>query len=822
MNIDTHIKGNASRFSSEGSVAVKSLNLRYPEVFHTALTPKDVSLGYKIQRTPSEIIMDKLNLTVDDFKISGRCAIKDIDKDDPLITAEALSSPIPLEKFGPFIPYGIISGGVADFIKTRIKGGVYQLKEGSINGRISQIAHMDENENYKVLHVKVGVDGGMLSYGKNVPIFSGIKGELELRGKDLLLHNMSGKFGESPMALEGRITDYCLATPASYPFALTMTPGQKEIAWLLGIDGGGNFAFTGKTSLQMTGSGTTNNYALAGRWDLTDASYSYNDVFNKPQSQSNPVVFESNIKNGKVQVEAFSYQLASLNVNATAIYRIKDKYLSSFTVESNAFQIEDLLSNLPRIGTYQLRGSMRLALTGSGMPKSIADLDLRGNISFSGVAFKPVATFRAISALNGSVRLGKNRLDTSLLTGHIGGSLIQGRATLKDFKNPSVRVKVSSDLLNLEDVGLQSPSGAIKLRNFAGDIVFRDNGLLIKRLSTRMNDSVFNVTGAMPNVKKPFFDMQVTSSYLDMDDIVLLSKINALKNEKSTSEELFLTASVQSNKGKINSIPYSELRTTLTYRQQTMDISAFEMNAFNGGFSGKGRIVFAPGGVAQYKIGFILDKMSAEQIMKYTGSEKVSMTGTLTMKGDLTAEGETLSDLKKTMQGTATLVMEKGFLNEFAVLSKVFSILNVSQLLKFKLPDMITEGMPFTSVTGTFSLKDGILSSNDLFVKSNAMNMSIVGKTDIIRDELNLNIGIQPLQTVDKIVSNIPIVGWILTNDTKSLITLYFQAQGKRSDPIVNAIPVTSMSKGVLGIFKRLFQLPEKLITDTGEVIMGQ
>lgn len=337
-----------------------------------------------------------------------------------------------------------------------------------------------------------------------------------------------------------------------------------------------------------------------------------------------------------------------------------------------------------------------------------------------------------------------------------------------------------------------------------------------------MNDSVFSVTGAMPNVKKPFFDIHVTSTYLDMDDIVLLSKINTLKKETSTSEKLSLKASVQSHKGKINAIPYSELRTTLTYRQQTIDISAFEMNAFNGGFSGKGRIVFAPGGVAQYKIGFILDKMSAEQIIKYAGSEKVSMTGTLTMKGDLTAEGANMSDLKKTMQGTATLVMEKGSLNKFPVLSKVFSILNVSQLLKFQLPDMITEGMPFTSVKGTFSLQDGILSSNNLFIKSDAMNISIVGKTDIIREELDFTIGIQPLQTVDKIVSNIPVVGWILTNDTKSLITLYFQAQGKRSDPTVNAISVSSMSKGVLDIFKKLFQLPEKLITDTGEVILGQ
>ena len=88
--------------------------------------------------------MDTLNLTVDDDKISGKCTIKDIDTSDPLITAEASSSPIPLEKFGPFIPYGIIPRGVADYIETHIKGGTYQLKEGSINGRISQIAHMDE------------------------------------------------------------------------------------------------------------------------------------------------------------------------------------------------------------------------------------------------------------------------------------------------------------------------------------------------------------------------------------------------------------------------------------------------------------------------------------------------------------------------------------------------------------------------------------------------------------------------------------------------------------------------------------------------------
>lgn len=823
LNIDARIKGNARRFSSEGSVAVKNLNLQYPEVFHASLTPKDVSLDYTIQRTPSEIILEKMDLVVDDFKISGSFAVKDVDKKDPLITAKASSSPVSLKKMGTFIPYGIIAEDVADFIKTRIKGGMYQLKEGSIHGRISQIAHMGENENYKVLHVKIGVDEGILSYGKNVPVFSGIKGELEFRGKNMFLHHMSGKFGESPMTLEGRITDYCLPGPSGYPFTLTMNPGQKEVAWLLGINANSNFVFTGKTFLRMTGSGTTNDYKLDGHGDLTGASYNYNDVFAKPPSQYNQVAFKSSFKSGEWQIEAFSFWLASLRINAAANYRFKDKYISRFAVESNPFQIEDLTSNLPQMGKYQPVGSMQFTLAGSGMPKSVADLDLRGNIAFSGVSFRPIEIFRPIRVLKGSVAIGKNRLDTSLLIGRIGNSPVQGRATLNNFSNPSVSVNVSSALLNLEDVGLLSPSGAITLKNVTGDIVAKDNHLLINRLSAGLNHSVFNVTGNMPDVNKPFFDIRVTSPYLDMDDVILLSRMNARKSKKSTSEEeLSLKAAVYANRGKINSIPCSELSTALTYRQRTLDIQALEMTAFNGGFSGKGHIVFPKDGATQYNVDFIISKMSAEQILKHAGFERATITGTLTMKGDLTADGETLSDLKKTARGTATLLMEKGSLNKFAVLSKVFSILNVSQLLKFQLPDMVTKGMPFMSINGKLFLKDGILSSDDLFIKSDSMNISVVGTTDIVAEELNHNIGIQPFQTVDKIVSYIPVAGWILTDDKRTLMTLYFQAKGKWSDPVVTAIPFKSMSKGLRDIYMNLFRLPSKLITDTGEVITGR
>ena len=166
--------------------------------------------------------------------------------------------------------------------------------------------------------------------------------------------------------------------------------------------------------------------------------------------------------------------------------------------------------------------------------------------------------------------------------------------------------------------------------------------------------------------------------------------------------------------------------------------------------------------------------------------------------------------------------MREGSLQKFATLSKISSILNVSQLFKLQLPDMVSGGMPYKSITGTLAIRDGTISTSDLFLDSNAMNISCVGKIDMIREEIDATFGVEPMQTVDKVVSHIPVVGWILTGKNKALVTAYFEAKGKLDNPKVSAVPVKYIAKGVFDIFKRVFELPAKLITNTGEVIIGK
>ena len=195
------------------------------------------------------------------------------------------------------------------------------------------------------------------------------------------------------------------------------------------------------------------------------------------------------------------------------------------------------------------------------------------------------------------------------------------------------------------------------------------------------------------------------------------------------------------------------------------------------------------------------------------------ITGLVSASGTVTASGAGKDEIKKTLGGVVNLQIDKGVLKKFSVLSKVFSILNVSQLFTLHLPDMASGGMPFDRIGGTFSFDRGALATKDCTLRSEAMNMVAVGKADLVGETMDLTLGIQPLQTIDKVVSKIPLLGWVLTDTDKRLITFTFAAKGPWKDPNVQAIPVREMAKEVLQIFKRVLQLPVKIITDTGDVL---
>jgi hypothetical protein len=96
-------------------------------------------------------------------------------------------------------------------------------------------------------------------------------------------------------------------------------------------------------------------------------------------------------------------------------------------------------------------------------------------------------------------------------------------------------------------------------------------------------------------------------------------------------------------------------------------------------------------------------------------------------------------------------------------------------------------------------------------MKSPVLNGVAQGTIDFAGKRVDYNLGIQPLGTVDWMVSNIPVLGYIFTGKEKTLLVYHFKVEGPLSEPDVRYVPLKNLGGSVIGFFKRLFLTPGRL-----------
>ena len=309
LSTESSFRGEIRRFTAKGSLKITGARFDYQPTFHAVLEPRTLSATYTLELTPGEVNVKAIDATVDGVRVRGSCAIRDLTTDDPRIVARATSTPIRLEDFSRYIPYGVIVREPSEFIEQKIKGGIIRIIDGTLDGKVSQILSMEKGTNYNVLSVRGTIEKGIVDWGDGVPLFTDIRGELELAGKDFNLKKMSGRFGSSPFTLDGALRDYPVESPTLYPFTMTMTPAPDDVAWLFRIRKRTPAGLNGKSTLHLTGDGPTKNYSLSGSWDLTPAFYNIPDILAKPAGTANSVSFRLEFTPDRAVLKDVSYLL---------------------------------------------------------------------------------------------------------------------------------------------------------------------------------------------------------------------------------------------------------------------------------------------------------------------------------------------------------------------------------------------------------------------------------------------------------------------------------------------------------------------------------
>lgn len=377
----------------------------------------------------------------------------------------------------------------------------------------------------------------------------------------------------------------------------------------------------------------------------------------------------------------------------------------------------------------------------------------------------------------------------------------------------------------LKGASLRHRKLPLPVSQIEGRISFSPQQLRWDGLRGKSGDSSLILSGAFPRSQTGSgetgadglrrLSLHLTSPYLDLDAFFpQRDKIDPVSFEK-IGEWLSLwmiEGKVDVQKGKCRSFDFKDLKFEMKMAEGKLIIHPFQLKAHGGDLWGEAWLQPAENGI-QFEIKPRLSHMEAAPLLrtflKKEDEEKIWVTGRVYIdRVQLRGEGENFKKVKESLRGSLRLELDNGVIERGNILAKIFSILNVSQLFKGRVPDLKTRGLPYQRISATFQVKDGIASTEDFLVDSDAMRITAIGKVDLGENLIDTKVGVHPLGTVDTILSNIPIAGYILTGKDRAFLSYVYEVKGDLDDPKIEAIPFKAVGEGLIGIFKRLLETP--------------
>jgi uncharacterized protein YhdP len=355
----------------------------------------------------------------------------------------------------------------------------------------------------------------------------------------------------------------------------------------------------------------------------------------------------------------------------------------------------------------------------------------------------------------------------------------------------------------------------VELKGKVGDSPLTVSGTLSRASppSPVSTQKVGKSSGLTESVKRLSF--QISSPYLDLDPLFPKKEGTSPTSFEKIRDWLSnwsFDGKVEIDKGNYRSLRYQNLKGEMKTTDGTLFIRPFQFKSDGGDFWGEGWIKPTEKGI-RFEIKPRISNMEAKAFIRTVfqkeEEERVMLTGRVHIdKIELGGEGEDSQKMKESLNGSLRFEIENGMIERFNILSKVFSILNVSQWFKGRLPDLKTKGLPYHNMMATIHVKDGIASTDDFLVDSDAIKITLMGKVDLGKNLIDARIGVHPLVTIDTILSNVPIAGYILTGKDKGFISFFYEVKGSRDDPKIEAIPFKSIEEPSWGIIKRLLLTP--------------
>jgi AsmA-like C-terminal region len=390
---------------------------------------------------------------------------------------------------------------------------------------------------------------------------------------------------------------------------------------------------------------------------------------------------------------------------------------------------------------------------------------------------------------------------------------LKGKLQAKILKNDLSRVALSGEMKG-ESLSFVLPSLPSPVRECNFTALFTGEHMVIPSFTMRTGESSLKGKGELRGWNGLKGDLMVTSSSLNFSDFIDPEKERREKKPHgSFVKNTNLRVSLHAQPARWKNISSETLEATLQFSKGGLYITESTVQIDRGSLE---LIGYVKEDTMAFSCHMDFKDQPVEALLRRLGIEEL-YEGNLTMEARLYSEGKELRDLVSHLDGGTNVVINKGVIRKSNVFLKILEFLSLQNIFTKRPPDLSKEGLYFESLGGHGKIEQGVLSTENLQMKSPVLNAVGAGKIDLPQGLVDYDLGVQPLGTIDTVVSNIPILGHILTGDNQSLVTYYFEVTGPILNPQVEHVPFKSLGKGVTGVLQRLFLSPVKLFEDISD-----
>jgi len=771
------------KFSANGELDIANFNFSFPQPHPGHIKINKLHLQFALNQEKEKWEFPLLTLTTPEFSMTGNFRVEKIRNGVSLINGEVRVPQLDYRSVITKFPLSLLPEKIQKFMRNINTGLIQNLRLSYSESFLPALPKPKEksiagNFFFRDISFKLGED---------IPKFAQLSGRLNFKNRELTISDLTGLFGSSKI----NKSNFALTESGNFTLSGDFEIDLKEINPLLHLKQIPASALKelnqlqlnrGKGLLTIKGNGTISNLknlALEGELKLIDADFNYAKFRQPARKMNGTIKFSSH----SITFPNFSGLWANSPCTGRGEiknYRSREEAKIYFHVESDEGDINDLAASFFPWEGVSGAGKVKIFIDFNCQGYRSENLRFQGESQFKGITLNFPAFPYPFEQTEGKIGFSSSGLTFPQIKFQTGSSEVWFSGVWDGLRNPKITGKLEGSYINFLDFYKPRPQKERKPPTFALKKVFL-------------------------KIKEAHYKKLLVSN---------------LETEISSQGEIFYFFSSRAAHGKLEDFSFSQLTTEegdqvkpISYQQGIIRIPFLTLQSNGGYWIGKN--INLPVFVEQPEIFTLtseIKNLPTQEFLKLFPKSARKITGTLNLKGSVTGRGRNLSEWMKTLNGEMSFTSEKGVLKKLTIISKLFSLLNLSRIFTQDYSKLLSRGMAYDILTSEVKINNGIARTESIFLSSPAMKMNGVGEINLGEKTIDMEVAVQPLETVDKIVGKIPLLGTVFKGEEGAVVVTYYKVTGPLQDPEWKPAVFGSLSRKAQSIFKQIFRLPENLL----------